>query len=391
MNLPNPLDIPEGIQPKRILSDKGIKQAIDFGLIKTTPAFDYNADTKRIQPATLDVKAREIDEIETIDDENIIWNNNAPKDKIVLKAGSISSVNLTEFVEFNNFYGHPFFISPTTEARSSLRVLGCFIPDHGIYFFSGPKYSQIELGNFSQNDIIIPKEERIAQILFHVNPFADRNFNIPENKNLTELGEKARSLDMGVEVWGEHLKTLEKTGDLKVSPKLSIDDSVFVVHAGNVAYRMKKIEKGIDFSKRNDYTKDMLWEPIDISNGYTIKPFEHVMIETVEKFELSNKVGIRFWDNLSYDEIKKRCNSFSNPKDVDILIKNTKLMWLTDGWVDPGYIGSFSRQPKWMTERKIYPGDIVGYGQVFYFPNGTGKSYGDSSLGSQHQNKEKRF
>ncbi len=55
-------------------------------------------------------------------------------------------------------------------------------------------------------------------------------------------------------------------------------------------------------------------------------------------------------------------------------------MNLSEGWIDPGYKGGFSRQPKWVSfegnKRIVRPGDVLGFGQVYYFPNGVERPYG---------------
>ena len=85
----NPFDAEnEGL---RVLSDRGIKQALDEGLIKVTPSLDYLADTTRIQPATIDLKMGGISETEIIDG-NIFFNDSP----FILPARSKNEVLLTE-------------------------------------------------------------------------------------------------------------------------------------------------------------------------------------------------------------------------------------------------------------------------------------------------------
>lgn len=174
---------------------------------------------------------------------------------------------------------------------------------------------------------------------------------------------------------------------MKVSPKLKTSHGRILVHASSTAYRMKKIDGGITFSKRDSYKKEDLLEPIDISKGYTVQPFEHLVIETVESFELSDNRGILFWDNLTKLVFDNNGGRYKPKNRPGRFIPNLGLIHLIDGWIDPGYNGVFSRQPKWLTGRTIYPGDAIGYGQVFFFPTGVNRSYGSASLDSQYKDK----
>ncbi len=317
VDLPNPLDKDIYPGPIRILSDRGIKQAIDQRLIRITPELDYEKDTERIQPATLDVKIKRIEGAEPIDNKGeFIF---APKDgeKLTMPAYLTSTIDLTELIDFGQLdprrTSKPIYLNVMTEARSSLRRLGCYMANRGVFFFSGPEYTQLEISNFSNNDLHFQQGERVAQVFFRVDPFADYFFtqlnNLGEGRYL-ESGEQIRGLNMGVEVRDkEQLRLLHKKEFIKISPKLKTENGLIKVHAGNAAFRMRRIQGGIDFSRRKGYLSEELLEPIDISKGYTIKPFEHILIETKEQLELSPHVGIRFWDNLPDQLIEGAVNS----------------------------------------------------------------------------------
>ena len=362
MNLPDPLDKNlESPYATRILSDRGIKQAFDLGLIKTTPFFDYKKDRKRIQPATLDMKVRQIDSAFQSKEDlkgQIIFSKN----KLSFPARSTASVELNEQVDIGQFDGslRPRYLNVSIEARSSLRRLGCYMANPAA-FFSTPDYTQIDMGNFSQNDILFQEGDRIAQLFILVRPFDDYFFTGMEspdyNARPLESGEQVRSLDMGIEMLeDENLFELQKQGYMYISPQLSVHKARIMVHAGKTAYRMKTFKEGIEFSKRKEMD---LFEPIDISKGYEVKPFEHVSIETEESLEVSPHVGIRFWDspiNMKFEEPVPPERYIEERVD---LMRNIGLTDLTDGWIDPGYKGGFSRQPKWLTGRKIKPGDCI--------------------------------
>ncbi|MBI4150968.1 hypothetical protein HY492_02470 [Candidatus Woesearchaeota archaeon] len=301
-----------------------------------------------------------------------------------LQPRSVNELIMTETIWM------PFdFISPSIEARSSLRRLGCYSPTQGRYFFTSEDGLHIELGNFGHNEIRVGKNDRLAQLFFKVAPFTDTYDCLPADfydrpEECKALGERVRALDMGIQITkSKHLGELVREGHLKVTPELHAHTGLIKVHAGDVAYRMRKIDGGIVFKDRAKYSDSDLLEPIDIKKGYVAKPFEHVIVPTRESFELSPHVGIRFWDSLI--GMPQKHNSVLLSKNL----WNLDFMNLTDGWFDPGYKGGCSRQPKWLTGRSIYPGACLGYGQVFWFPNGVETPYGSIALGSQYQGQEK--
>jgi hypothetical protein len=119
---------------------------------------------------------------------------------------------------------------------------------------------------------------------------------------------------------------------------------------------------------------------LNLGKGHTIKPYEHIDIETAESFKLSPFVGIEFYNNPMRKFLKQ-----VRKRPTEEMMENLDLTAMIDGWVDPGYVGPFSRQPKWFTTSRVKPGDVIGYGRAIYFPNGVGNAYGSSTLGSQYQ------
>ena len=95
INLPDPLDRTQ-TKAVRILSDKGIKQAIDQGIIKIIPKLEYEKDQERIQPATLDVKIKEIEGSEPIQHHGSFACIPKSGKELILPASSVSTINLTE-------------------------------------------------------------------------------------------------------------------------------------------------------------------------------------------------------------------------------------------------------------------------------------------------------
>ncbi len=371
-------------EPTRILSDNGIRKALALELIRITPAFDPVKDTKRIQPASLDVKLHCVDESAPINPRSGYSPFVPQGTEHTLRAGYISTIHLSELVDFGQFTPDRLrLLGVFSEARSSVRRLGGYMENHGAYFFSDQKRSHLELGNFGPNDIRCAPNDRIAQLFFTVIPYSEYLLGAGNTRAVHDYREKIQSLDTGTEVTSnEELRRLHKDGHLGVTPRLHTCNGAILVHAGDVAYRMRRVPDGIDFNKRDTYSREELLEPLFIKKGYTVKEGEHVIVETQEQFALSPHVGIRFWDNLHWSDFH---NTRSMPSaNIETVVGNLKMCTLTDGWIDPGYNGGFSRQPKWLTGRHIKTGDILGVGQVFHFPKGVGKEYGDAKLGSQY-------
>ena len=397
VSLPNPLDnrVRSYYPSRRILNDRGIKKALESGYIEILPTIDPS-DTTRIQPATLDVKIAEVDEINRLDN----FQHERPNwiGLRVIHAGSWVEAALTETVLINHERLNkepkgPQFMLHSAEARSSFCRLGGFMGNSGLgrsYLQRwGDKsfYTPINPGNFGPNHWEFAFGERIAQMFFFVDPFADLSFTSMHEGCCHALpsGDEVRSFEMGIEVQENlQIKLLHDKGFFEVAPKLVWFQGYVQVHASDEAYRIRKLDGVLKFSDR-DALKDELRESIDIRNGYTIQPNESIVVKTLERFKLSPHIGIRFWDNFSSRRFCKR--GYDHLQGMTWL-RNTNLVELTDGWIDPGYEGVFGRQPKGYGGRVIRPGDAIGWGQVFFFPTGVEKPYGSKDLGSQHQEKK---
>ncbi len=378
------------ITAQKYLNDRGIKQAIEYGFLKIYPDLDFN-DSTRIQPATLDVKIHEIDSSSELDNRSKLKHFRGT----MVEARSYNEIGLTELILHDRKIKrlNVDFIFPFIEARSSVRRLGGFVPTQGRYFYSSNERSFVELNNYSHNNIIFEKGERFAQVFFKVDPFAHKwhggytldnlksmNFENPEEllRDLNETFEKVESLDYGIEIkTNEEIDWLLRKGYLEVSPKVKIKNGCLLVHASDEAHKIKKIDEPIYFSQRKKYV-DKIHEKIKLKKGFVLNPKEHIDIITVESFKLSEHVGIHFYNN----PLSKATTSWNN----ESISSNFELVSVADGWVDPGYEGPFSRQPKWFTPQVINPGDIVGYGKLIYYPNGVGSVYGSEKLGSQYNN-----
>ena len=358
----------------RILTDRGIRQALHHGLLRVNPELRE----EQIQPATIDMcfYASEVDGPAGETAEVFVFPDK--KDPNTLYSGFIHDVQLTQSLAFpRNKLLDAVYLTPTHEIRSSLRRLGVVEHHPGMYFihYSGKK-PVVKVTNLSPNDIHIPYGERIVQFFIRVNPF-------PLSEQLdgkTELGNLVRSLDMGLPLEDSHIVAALHGKEYTITPKLTLRRGFIVVHASEKAYRFRTLGM-IDFSKRQELQREHILEPVDISKGYYIQPGENLIVETQEQLDLSSRICILFIDNPLFHLVPG-----ISPQEFS---DNMELVSLSDGWVDPGYRGTFSRQPKWLTAgRYIEPGTPLGWGLLHYFPNGTMRPYGSSELASQYQSQE---
>lgn len=373
MALPDPLD--PTLQGWRYLTDTGIRQALAAGAISITPD---RGVAGRIQPATIDVCIEGIDELGHIDEELPTLEARARAGKIAIPGRAAARIRLTELLEPGR--GYEQLLGFLYEGRSSVRRFGMYNPHAGLdWRFEGR--SNIDLWNWSDNDIYFDPGERVSQAFVRVFPYADKTYLDDPG---TSEGDLVRSLDMGIRIErDEDLQTLLDEKLLEIDgPILHRVDGMFAVHASDEAYRFRRLRGGIDFTRREEIDKHDALEPIDIRGGHKVRKHEHIIVETLQGFRLSEYVGIHFLDSpIGLSQYMRHTQSLPIPHE------NSHLNSLWDGWVDPGYEGGFSRQPKWMSGREIFPFDVLGWASVVYYPNGTSKLYGDPSLDSQYQGK----
>ena len=248
-NLLDPLvfDFVRTPPPIRILSDRGIKQAIEQGYLEISPEIDLENPGGRLQPATIDLKFQEVESnfIPGTGQGEFLFGGKK------LISGMSSWIEFQDSLSFNNpkmcFMGTSSsmgFFSCFLDGRSSLLKLGAVILDSGASFFSGV---EAIAHNSSQNDIILEKGEKICQAFIRVEPFAD-SYGIPYRGQIpkTEEGDKIRELEMGVQIFSDScLEELSKRDYMKIERKDGRKyvpwKGLILMHASK-AFRTKKIE-----------------------------------------------------------------------------------------------------------------------------------------------------
>ena len=400
---PNPLQDDFDLQPPqraraRILSDRGIRQAIEHGLIRITPELNEQEQKTRIQPASLDMRLKFMEGLENLEN----GGKNDFEETLTLKQKRTYEITFTENVDpfwFRN--GEYCFFGASIVPRSSVVRLGGFATNSALMRNAYEDLSMTQFSNLGPNPIPFEYGEKIGQIFFHPIPFADtygQMFDAGSKPKLKMSGNIVRSLDMGVEVIDEsEIANLIKEGHLAIyennSQIVKMQKGFILIHATRNAWRLKQVPGGIPFARRKEYPESEILEEIDIKEGYEIKPFEHLIVKAQERFALSPHVGIKTYDNIFnttpegrpiphiYNFLKRQ--KTREAKDLAFRIHmETSCMNVT--WFDPGYSGIVTHFPK-NPGRIIKPGDVIGYAQVYYFPSGVERPYGSKELGSQYQ------
>ncbi len=371
---------------RHLLSDRGIREAQAEGYLKIYP----EPDDKQRQPASIDLKFSEIV------DSWPLARVRRDTDELRMNQGSMNvllpmhenEVKTTTSVAFGRI------LMPFVEMRSSMRRMGCYCR---VPIFNGanglgptPEYYTvtIEVVNHSNLKIRLNEGDRIGQMLmfFDSPPISDLN-----DPTIQYLAESPREdykrllrMDHGTEVVSKRwLDALILDGYMRVEPRLKLRKGFVELHAGRHARVLRKGVK-IDFAPGMKLSG--LLEEVTLP--YVLEAGEFIDVDTVESLSLSKYVGMVFYNEHIFDYLKpSKLAKYSNMDDLPLTCK-----W--DGWVDPGYDGSgvpFSRQPKTNSHEDIMirEGDVLGYGHVFYFPNGVERSYGSRSLGSHYQNNQK--
>lgn len=358
---------------RRILSDRGIRQALDQRIITIEPS--PTGLDRRIQAASLDICFAEVD-----DARPIRGDRTRESDKTTLPASSFVDVNLTECIDWGRTQDHSpaEFLYPLVEARSTFRRIGVFNQHHGnTFIFGNPDV--IELGNFGPNELRVPYGMPIAQLIFAVGVQEPLAVSTRSRASY----EKVLALDYGVEIASDAvLCRLLQEGYLEISNLISAEGGIVKVHASRWGHRMKTVGEGIDMAKISEYGQKDLFEPVDLSEGYVIKPGDHVVAEAKEMFMLSPHVALRFYENVWTDT--HRSGHVGSHRHAD---QNLDFLNMNVAWFDPGYQGGYWGQPKWMTGRTLREGDCIGFGQAIFFENGVQRPYGSNGLNSHHQGK----
>jgi len=404
--LPNPLtdDFDNSVPAIRILSDRGIKQAITQGYLTIDPPIDLANPGKRLQPATIDLSFAEVGSHYQLG----TGNGDSPHNCQILDAQKVSWVEFQEAIWFNNpirdYQGikSPIgFFDLFLDLRSSLLRLGATTTRGQPSLISGIEATIL---NSSQNNIILTKGERIAQAFIRVLPFAD-TYGIPytgASPPPTPEGDKIRELEMGVQTNTDiQLEALSQAGFMKIEKQNGKPhtpwNGMILLHASR-AFRTKEIKDGIEFANRDQYAKEDLLEEVDIHRKYPVKEGEHLIVEVEEVFDLSPHVGVSVLNNLIGPRIpgspkfcgfipeKGRTKRTPEENNRQAMM-NCALNLIKNSWIDPGYKGVMTGFPK-LLGKTIQTGEVVGYAQAFFFPKGVERPYGSATLGSQYQNQQ---
>jgi len=336
------LDPLSDLDRTRMLTDWGILQALEAGLLIFDPMFDL--DSLRIQSSSIDMCIAGIRS-----NQYIPTGEERERHYLTMPARSFTSVELTDKCSTDG-------LSLSCVSRSSILRLGTSMTR------STPINDAFEYMNLTANSLSFDYGDAIGQLFIE-----------PYDLSRDDI----RALDMAIEIKdNQTLEYLSKRGELGVlrnnGKKFTARNGMIDFHISNEAYVMQDYGP-IHFKDRKKILDSGYLKRIDISKGYKVKPFEQLIIRTEEDLKLSGKVGIRLRDNSG--------SPFSSCK-ISSSLNN-----LASSWVDQGYGGLMMCMPR-NAGRTIYPGDVIWTGQVFYNPKEVKNLYGSEALKSQYQNKK---
>jgi len=358
------------------LSDRGIRQAIGQGLLRFDPPLADN----QLQPASVDIKLSHIDEIFQL--EQMTGGPCGPD--VAARDGFRVPSRMYADMVCTQQMGWTAPLRFRTELRSSLRRLSCYTPT-GLTMMLRDRL-HVEMNNPGPIDIQLAENDKIAQLLFFFYKEMDIGFHEAGFAGFEEIAagyEQLLTLDHGWTISdSKTAKRLVMDGYLEVNPCAKFERGLLRVHAGKTA-RVLRDDVRVDFSKKTDIAS--FFKTVDLP--YRFFPGEHIIVDVEERLALSPHVGIQFFDYLLGSSRSKEFFPSSRSYDPDRAIADISLLNIPDGWIDPGYVGSFSRQPKTYSPDGVMvrEGDLLGHGMIIFFPNSVGRAYGDAALGSHYQ------
>ena len=389
----------------RMLTDRGIIELLKSPFMKLCPPLSQDELYTRIQPTSIDIRIKNLELLEPLSHQanyplNIQGKLTIPpnyKAEFSLQ-DLITTPLITSNTANHRWGGDPRSIMHLeTIARSRVYRGGLFTSFGTPYFIAEGMCTQ--LTNLSPNSVQFEPGESIGQVFLKPQIFFDHYMQVmdPGERPInTSEGDFIRSLDMGVEIRTEAtLRHLAKEGYFSLPNKKDLDFEVkkgfIVLHAKSTAKRMRKLDFPLEFKRRKEYEKrGSLYEEIDISNGYTVKEGDMIIVESQESLDLSPNIGMMLHESIQ--GTMGNINPAHNDAMVQLLKKSPQLgvsylmsLFASNlSWADPGYHGIMTSSPK-LPGVTIKPGDPIGLLRVFYYPNGVETPYGDEKRNSQYQ------
>ncbi len=366
----------ESREPFLILNDRGLRKSLDMRLIKS----DVKVEDVQIQPASLDCKVSDIDVV----DEPAATFGFFGRPRHDFYDFGIPCYVMADVAFSQNFRYNVKNFHPHVVLRSSLGRVGIAPITHAlipIYTDEVGLKSGVEVANFSPNDVELDHGDRFAQVLWGLSfkGIVDEG-KARLRKDAVKFLDVVGSVESGIEIKDENLlRYMSSQGLFSVSRELVLHQGFVVLHASNEAYRLRDVGRIKLSEKRSD-----LLEPVDISNGYTPKPGEHLLVKARESLKLSDRVGIDFLGNFM-----AICGLLNEPGERGsrrrFQVGATNLV--NAAWFDPGYEGIYMAHIKNVDTLPvdIRPDDQIGFGCVFYFPKGVERPYGSAALQSHYQ------
>jgi deoxycytidine triphosphate deaminase len=349
------------LERKLLLHDKGIREAIDRGLIRITP----NITPDQIQPGSLDVR---IGKVRVYDKESMKLGamrlNNQANDeepttefskiypdikdiKITIPPKSFVEIFFHEKIFYNNDY------SIIADLRSSRGRFGLCLADRMVHSENGEQY--LRLWNNNPNPIRLYGHDKFAQIFFHTkNEKALHNgYTVINPSELNDL-----------------VKEITDRDNITIGPYM-----MFFV--GDNILKFKKKIGVID--TKNIISDEELYDFFDAKKEVKIMPEEASIIQLEPRIKLPANIGLRLLHDIPY----ALSSGLESQLYLACLISQAHRA--NAGWVDPGFEGRLTGHPNIRAcPIRLKKGDFFALGEINKYFTNVDNPYGSESLNSHY-------
>jgi len=356
-----------------MLNDKGIKTAIDRGLIKISNKISED----QLQPGSLDVRigrtyvfdndsqAKYVEEISKVANRKKFdltkldsiqdsrkYGKYYPDKKdtpIIIPPNAFAEIYPHEQISVNNKDFVLRYQLRTSRGRLGLQSWSeAPTVDNKGFYFSVKNTNPIPMKLYSQS--------KFANLFFQL----QRRMRIGHGKNITNPKDIAKLLP-------------EFADNNSITP-----EGYVLFRIGKEAVTLNNIAGDevlgiIDTAKTID---SKFYEKHDLTKGYILPKAVSAIVQLTPKVNLPKNVGIMLLHDPPYSmEIHQYGFLFTDSTRVK------------SGWVDQGYVGGLNGQPiSYMFPKFLKEGTVIAFGLVYQYNSDSDSAYGDSNLNSHYQN-----
>lgn len=337
-----------------VLSDRGIEEAIKIGEIQVSNQERVlSREAPLLQPASLDLVLDADQRDRTTEPLPLLERlSNMPYADPLQHHPEVGSNFVTFWPGFatksklDTVLRYQSSLEPILEIRSTMRRHGL---DKLLQGGNTPEnHSSVVIHNMVDFPVSVEIGSKLCQAIW-------------KRKNEERKAAQVRDLNPGegyIVTKDEEIHALVQSGEIYIDGRTAmVQDGMLCFYAGTREARNKS--RHVIITKDN--RKHGVEMTYDEKDTHIFNAGEFIEIETNRKMGLSGRVAIQVQ---------------SLPEDGEVR---------GVGWIDPGYQGPFSIQPKtYEPEKHIKAGQLVAVGRVMFFPHGVRRAYGSTEVGSQY-------